>query len=65
MVRAAGAVVRDAVGADRTCAVYNEEATGCLDHAIVRGNPAAELIFVKEVRAVLAHDGIGQKPSTA
>ncbi|MDR6125552.1 hypothetical protein QE361_001142 [Sphingomonas sp. SORGH_AS802] len=65
MVRAAGAVVRDAAGADRTCAVYNEEATGCLDRAIVRGNLAVELIFVKEVRAVLAHDGVGQKPSTA
>lgn len=65
MTRGAGAVVRDAAGADRTCAVYNEEATGCLDHAIVRIHSAAELIFVKEVRAVLAHDGIGQKPSTA
>lgn len=65
MARAVGAVVRDAAGADRTCAVYNEEATGCLDHAVLRGNPVVELIFVKEVRAVLAHDGIGQKPSTA
>jgi len=65
VVHAVGAVVRDAAGADRTCAVYNEEATGCLDRAIVRIQPAAELIFVKEVRAVLAHDGVGQKPSTA
>ena len=65
MARGAGAVVRDAAGADRTCAVYNEEATGCLDRAIVRVHPVVELMFVKEVRAVLAHDGVGQKPSTA